>query len=115
MLRVITIAITLVVIIGSTYAYFTSKVTGSENNTTTVNTKVLASAEMSLGNEIIAEKVLPGYKALKTIKVVGKGPENAVPIKAYITLTPEVTDFGSHIKYYLYETETKDNIDTSRI
>ncbi len=116
MLSVITISLMLVVIVGATYAYFTARVeSDQEKNKTTISTVTLASAEMKMGDEIVASNALPGYKALRTINVVGSGPEGAIPVKAYITLTPEVTDFGSHIKYYLYEKDNPSGIDASKI
>ncbi len=108
------IFITIVLLISSSYAYFTSKVSSEGNNKIDVAAKTLASAKMDYGSSIIATNIYPGNKILKTITVTGSGPDNAVPIKATITLTPDVTDFSNHVKYTMYAVENS-NIDATTI
>jgi len=113
----ITIAMVLVISVVGTYAYFTARIStkNEENNTTTVRTEALASALMDLGTLVESNGALPGYKVIKTIQVMGEGELNARSITATITLTPDVRDFGTHVKYYLYEMETSDAVDANSI
>jgi len=114
LLTVIAVATLLVAVVGATFAYFTASVqtTNESNNTTRVKTKALASAVMDMGSNVSPEgEVYPGYKVLKTVKIAGSLPNGvtateAEPVNAVIKLTPNVTDFGSHIKYKLYKATT---------
>lgn len=110
LLTVIAVATLLVAVVGATFAYFTANVTttNSEKNTTTVTTRTIASATMTLGNEISSvEDALPGYKSFKTLDVVGAGQEGDQKVTATISLTPTGTEnFGTHIKYSIYKVAT---------
>ena len=95
-------------LIGVTFAYYTAtvKIESKENKTTVVQTVSYANAIMDLGDLITGENVLPGYKVVKPIRVVGNGEKNAQPIAASITLSPSVESFGNHVKYNLYAVDT---------
>ena len=54
--------------------------------------------QISKKDKIFASNVLPEYKEIKTVTVVGNSKENTTSITAKITLTPNVKSFGSHIK-----------------
>lgn len=116
LLTVIAVATLLVAVVGATFAYFTASVTNSGtegNNTTTVTTKAIASASFELGSSVEGEDVkdaLPGYKALRSLKVVGGGDAGS-SLAATITLTPNVpAAFGTHIKYTIYKAATEDAV-----
>lgn len=108
------IVILLVAVIGASFAYFTANISSGGNNSVEATTAVLASATMDYGDTIIGEEIYPGNKIIKTIHVVGSGPDNAVPITANLILTPDVTDFSNHIKYSIYAVE-KSTITPSEI
>lgn len=109
-LTVIAIAVLLIGVLGASFAYFTSsiKVRNEENSKTTVKTATLVSASMDMGQIVTSTDALPGYKALKTVTVKGAGKEGDQAVNAIITLTPNVTDFGNHIKYSLYKVSTSE-------
>lgn len=97
----------LIVIIGASFAYFTSNVDiiNADNNVLKGNVSSLVDVVMDYGDKIEAENILPGYKVIKTIQIKGKGEENSVPISISMELTPYVADFKNHIKYTIYEVE----------
>ena len=117
LLTVIAVATLLVAVVGATFAYFTASVTteNKENNTTTVQTRTIASATMDFGSKVEASNVLPGYKTVKTVTVAGNGSAGDVDVNATITLTPSVADFGNHIKYSIYKVATATAPDASTI
>lgn len=96
--------------IGATFAYFSAsvKTTNDANKTINVTAQTLVTATMDLGSTIDGANKLPGFKALKTLTLTGEGVETATPINTRLTLTPSVTDFGSHIKYSIYKVATSD-------
>lgn len=110
LLTVIAVATLLVAVVGATFAYFTANVTttNADRNTTTVTTRTIASATMTLGNEITsATDVLPGYKSFRTLEIAGAGKEGDQKVTATIKLTPTGTEnFGTHIKYSIYKVAT---------
>jgi len=110
LLTIIVIATFLVAMVGATFAYFTATVNvkNEENNTTQIKTATMVSATMDLGSLVTSSNALPGYKALKTVTVKGKGNPGDQSVSAKITLTPNVEGFGNHIKYSLYKVATKD-------
>lgn len=105
LLTVIAVATLLVAVVGATFAYFTATIEtqNEENSTTTIQTKTIATATMDYGKNVSASNVLPGYKVVKSVNITGKGTADDLPVNGTITLTPSVTDFGSHIKYTLYK------------
>lgn len=110
LLTIIAVATLLVGVVGATFAYFTATVNtkNEENSTTNIKTSTLVSASMDFGSLVTSNNALPGYKALKTVTVKGAGNAGDQPVSANITLTPNVTGFGSHVKYSLYRIATKD-------
>lgn len=121
LLTVIAVATLLVAVVGATFAYFTATVTteNDANNTTEVKTRTIASATMDYGSKVSGANVLPGYKVAKTVTVVGNGNAGDLNVNAVLTLTPNIpTEFGSHVKYTVYEadaTKTADGIDVSGV
>ncbi len=126
LLTVIAIATLLVAVVGATFAYFTASVTtdNAQNNQTKATTASLANAKMDMGSKLVATNALPGYKALKTVKVTGTCGNNQPTcdsINAKIVLKPTVTDFTGHVRYTVYKIATANeangvtctNIDTT--
>lgn len=109
-LAIIAVATLLIGVVGATFAYFTATVntTNEENSTTNVKTSTLVSASMDFGPLVTSTNALPGYKALKTVTVKGAGKAGDQPVAAVITLTPNVSGFGNHVKYSLYKVATSD-------
>ena len=70
---------------------------------------------MDLGNKVEANGVLPGKKIVKTIQVTGEGNETSIPATVNIVLMPDVTYFSEHVKYSIYEMDTKNAINAESI
>lgn len=96
LLTVIAIATLLVAVVGATFAYFTATVSVDEgtkdNNITDVTTQTMVSATMNFGNKVEGKNVLPGYKAVRSIDIVGAGEEGDIPVNAVITVKPTIAD-----------------------
>ena len=108
MMYLIIAIISLVVIIGGiSYAFFSANITtiNEENNQTKVIAKALVDVTMEYGGIIESNGALPGYKVVKTIRVVGSGPADAEAVTINLTLTPNVIDFKDHVKYSIYAVE----------
>ena len=108
LLTVIAIATLLVAVVGATFAYFTANVTTSNegNKTTTVKTAAMVNSNMNMGDKIDVTNALPGFKTVKTVQVTGTcqdGTTTCTTTGATITITPNVTAFGSDVKYTLYK------------
>jgi predicted ribosomally synthesized peptide with SipW-like signal peptide len=112
LLTVIAVATLLVAVVGATFAYFTATVntTNDSNATTTVTTKVLASAVMDFGSDASKTGVLPGYNGVKTLKITGacKDSTNGCQdVNTTITVTPDIdSSFGSSVTWKLYKSST---------
>ena len=111
------LAITILLLIGASYAYFTININKEqeENKKVEVTTSALVQATMEMGSKIEESGVLPGYKVVKTVRVYGSGPEGSKPLNATIKLTPNVVDFSNHIEYEVYVLDNPNSIDANNI
>lgn len=107
-LSVIAVATLLTAVIGTTFAYFTANITTSNatSSNTTVQTKTVAGAVMDMGSKIEATNVLPGFKTVKPVTVVGSGAADAQAANATITITPSLGAFASDVTWKLYKSST---------
>ena len=107
-LSVIAVATLLTAVIGTTFAYFTASITTSnaDNSNTKVTTKTVAGAVMDMGSKIEATNVLPGYKTVKPVTVVGSGADDAQAANATITITPSLGSFSTDVTWKLYKSST---------
>lgn len=75
-------------IVGVTYAYFVTRVTGETTESVNVQTASLASVEYGDGNNVITlNNILPGTTTYKTFTVTNKGDEGAADASYDIFLT----------------------------
>lgn len=112
LLTVIAIATLLVAVVGATFAYFTASVTGNGNtgneNTSKIETAVLASVEYNNGKNFALTGAFPGAKGIQTFSMAPAGDAGAKG-KYVITLTPNSANtLLTHISYTLYKVKTTD-------
>lgn len=115
LLTVIAIATLLVAVVGATFAYFSANVTVTKNDNNGVNVKAaaLASATITLGEEVTTaeQNIYPGAKWAREITVKGNCPDGqtceGVNATLVINGTDEESKFGNDVKYTLYQMTDK--------